>query len=396
MILKRRSRQTLEIHCLLLCFKFNFSGEDYNIFNGYTPNPAFYELKNEGETLETILEDLNYFEVGTHGKEGTTSKIVTKDGVTSIFFEKDGPSRTNTTEVNTPWFPPQMGCAVGDTFILRVYAKSGQPSKNYGRGLIVGFDCYGADGRIMEISNNDTAGQNKADWLPWGKDYVFNERKYTITSEVFIKDDYGNWLYPAKNLDVTDEQKAFGTDKSGHYPELTSENKVKGSRVYGAIGFLGGNWRIYADGSPVQANFSDNIIGEGDIVPADHWFAQVQFILVPKGQSIPESLPIPGGEKVAKINFSIKDLQDPDLGQKTQDATITIIVTKPDKSIDTISLKTDVNGNASETRAYSAIGDYSATLKISVSGYPDLTDTKAFTISASNNKLTVTFDVAVA
>lgn len=199
------------------------SGETYNLFNGLTPNPAFYALTNNQNNQGGEVPSMNaqeyrneVWEIGTHSREGTTSQFETIDNVQAIAFNAGQKTRTNLTEINSKWLPVNQG----DTIICRAWTKSEQLNQQYKYGLIAGFDLYGTTSRLFETP--------MLNWVPYGTtEWSLSESKYTVND----------------------------------------------SRVIGFIAFLGANFRFNSDGSPRTW---------GEIVPAKHWFVP-QICIVPNG-----------------------------------------------------------------------------------------------------------------
>jgi hypothetical protein len=200
------------------------SGETYNLFNGLTPNPAFYMLTStttipdEPPMSTAKVYGIEFWEIGKHGVEGTTSILETIDNAQVISFNPGQATRTNLTEINSKWIAVNQG----DTVIMRSWIKSDLPALTYKYGLVASFDLYGASGRLFE---------GPVSWTAWGTDWKLSEVSY----------------------------------------------KIADPKIQGIIAFLGANFRFNPDGS--QRTW-------GEVVPAKHSFIP-QICIVPQGATMP-------------------------------------------------------------------------------------------------------------
>jgi hypothetical protein len=102
-----------------------------------------------------------------------------------------------------------------------------------------------------------------------------------------------------------------------------------------------------------------------------------------------------GGDNVANVIFNV-NVKDSSLSTNLNGVSITLTVTKPDTTIETITLTSDTSGNASTTKQYTVAGTYKAKAVAKLTDYNDATSNEvSFDIAKVNGNMTVTLNVSV-
>jgi hypothetical protein len=98
---------------------------------------------------------------------------------------------------------------------------------------------------------------------------------------------------------------------------------------------------------------------------------------------------------VANVIFNV-NVKDSSLSTNLNGVSITLTVTKPDTTIETITLTSDTSGNASTTKQYTVAGTYKAKAVAKLTDYNDATSNEvSFDIAKVNGNMTVTLNVSV-